>query len=733
VHERAILTTPLSLVHPITLLVQGIGGSIIQKTHSFAIADRDRTSHFVEPKTDMLTTSRRRRRRPPPYYSPYRSWLGSSGFGGSVLIIGWIMSSVAWMAVRRSTPSSSAGMVEAFQQRGVSTSLHRAKAEEKLRFVMATSGIHTAFLATLHVPPPRQQASSYLPRHREWHPTLPSLQLFSSSSTSSSSSSSLSSSKNEPVNDVVLVEPMANLYQEWTLDQDQLLWNEYQKKKNKDISELASLLGRGLQGVRARLTKLKDVNSAAYQRLFQQQQQQEEKDGPVFPKTARPSSFEDNKKKLVPVSEVLRRIQWDYRLSASDFSILHYDRVENLIVESPLDTPNQSISGRGTQLIDALPEHRIVGVKYKERIVWDRDERLNLVFANTNNNDSNNNDDGNNNNDENGTGGIYKVIETYDTWIQERDALVEWNRKRQAEVGRQIEELLGTERFTTLKQLSSDLLRDPQVVRHQQRQQRASRNKGILGAPSSQSSAEAIEDAVALKRKVEQYVQSALSLFRQVRKDPSQSLVEDKSLVPATDFLALDRLSELVALLPDTQLRPVILSEISSLMDQSSDPQRGNNNNNNKKSKVHDQQQQQQKRDLVVASLLKEEDLIETYVRGTGPGGQKINKTSNRVVLVHVPTQIKVECQDTRSLQQNRNLARKRLLLKLDEYINGSQSKASIKAQEASTKKSKSLARSKARLERKRQAKQEQDSQVDADYAVEDDDDDDDEGEDSME
>jgi protein subunit release factor B len=32
---------------------------------------------------------------------------------------------------------------------------------------------------------------------------------------------------------------------------------------------------------------------------------------------------------------------------------------------------------------------------------------------------------------------------------------------------------------------------------------------------------------------------------------------------------------------------------------------------------------------------LSEDDLTETFVRGSGPGGQKVNKTSNRVVLVH--------------------------------------------------------------------------------------------------
>jgi protein subunit release factor A len=61
-------------------------------------------------------------------------------------------------------------------------------------------------------------------------------------------------------------------------------------------------------------------------------------------------------------------------------------------------------------------------------------------------------------------------------------------------------------------------------------------------------------------------------------------------------------------------------------------------------------------------------------------GGQKINKTSNRVILVHIPTQLRVECQDTRSLQQNRKIARKRLQLKLDDYINGDASRSNQKA-----------------------------------------------------
>eukprot|EP00543_Licmophora_paradoxa_P004821 CAMPEP_0202456776 /NCGR_PEP_ID=MMETSP1360-20130828/13955_1 /ASSEMBLY_ACC=CAM_ASM_000848 /TAXON_ID=515479 /ORGANISM="Licmophora paradoxa, Strain CCMP2313" /LENGTH=126 /DNA_ID=CAMNT_0049076679 /DNA_START=76 /DNA_END=456 /DNA_ORIENTATION=+ len=102
---------------------------------------------------------------------------------------------------------------------------------------------------------------------------------------------------------------------------------------------------------------------------------------------------------------------------------------------------------------------------------------------------------------------------------------------------------------------------------------------------------------------------------------------------------------------------------------------------------------------------LNESDLTETFVRGSGAGGQKINKTSNKVVLIHEPTQLRVECQDTRSLQQNRKIARKRMRLKLDEFLNGSESKIRVKAKKASTKKAKAKARNKARQRKKKEAR----------------------------
>ena len=100
--------------------------------------------------------------------------------------------------------------------------------------------------------------------------------------------------------------------------------------------------------------------------------------------------------------------------------------------------------------------------------------------------------------------------------------------------------------------------------------------------------------------------------------------------------------------------------------------------------------------------VLDEEDLEEKFVKGSGNGGQKVNKTSNRVVLTHLPTQIRVECQDTRSLQQNRKIARKRLQLKVDEYLNGENSRIGMKASVAVAKK----AKNKARNRRRRQSKE---------------------------
>lgn len=58
---------------------------------------------------------------------------------------------------------------------------------------------------------------------------------------------------------------------------------------------------------------------------------------------------------------------------------------------------------------------------------------------------------------------------------------------------------------------------------------------------------------------------------------------------------------------------------------------------------------------------IREEDLIEKFILGSGKGGQKVNKTASCVYLKHIPTQIEVKCQQSRSREMNRFLARREL------------------------------------------------------------------------
>jgi len=79
-----------------------------------------------------------------------------------------------------------------------------------------------------------------------------------------------------------------------------------------------------------------------------------------------------------------------------------------------------------------------------------------------------------------------------------------------------------------------------------------------------------------------------------------------------------------------------------------------------------------------VMPVLNEDDIEESFVRGSGPGGQSINKTKNNVQLWHKPTGIRVSCQETRSLEQNRKFARRILLDKLDKISNPGLSKSEM-------------------------------------------------------
>jgi len=61
-----------------------------------------------------------------------------------------------------------------------------------------------------------------------------------------------------------------------------------------------------------------------------------------------------------------------------------------------------------------------------------------------------------------------------------------------------------------------------------------------------------------------------------------------------------------------------------------------------------------------------ENDFSESFIRSSGPGGQKVNKSSSQVHLVHLPTGLFVKCQRERSQSLNRFLARRLLLDKIE-------------------------------------------------------------------
>ncbi len=71
---------------------------------------------------------------------------------------------------------------------------------------------------------------------------------------------------------------------------------------------------------------------------------------------------------------------------------------------------------------------------------------------------------------------------------------------------------------------------------------------------------------------------------------------------------------------------------------------------------------------------LREEDLVEKFVRSAGHGGQKVNKASSCVYLCHPPSGIEVKCQQERSQALNRFLARRLLCERLEELAAGRRS-----------------------------------------------------------
>lgn len=95
---------------------------------------------------------------------------------------------------------------------------------------------------------------------------------------------------------------------------------------------------------------------------------------------------------------------------------------------------------------------------------------------------------------------------------------------------------------------------------------------------------------------------------------------------------------------------------------------------------------------------IREQDLEESFIRGSGSGGQKINKTSSTVVLLHRPSGVEVRCQRERSQAMNRFFARRELCDRLEEKTLGEASAKQQAIEKIRRQKRKRSRRSKARM-----------------------------------
>ncbi len=68
-------------------------------------------------------------------------------------------------------------------------------------------------------------------------------------------------------------------------------------------------------------------------------------------------------------------------------------------------------------------------------------------------------------------------------------------------------------------------------------------------------------------------------------------------------------------------------------------------------------------------------DIEEKFIKSSGRGGQKVNKSSSAVFLKHIPTQITVKYGKARSQALNRFKALRLLVEKIEELQNGTSSK----------------------------------------------------------
>ncbi|XP_054717921.1 uncharacterized protein LOC129227395 [Uloborus diversus] len=88
------------------------------------------------------------------------------------------------------------------------------------------------------------------------------------------------------------------------------------------------------------------------------------------------------KPSMKTATDVISRLLWDDSLPAEKFTVGYLDRFEGI-----MEKPFESLDWQDPAIVDnytlALPKHRIVYFKYRNRKVWDKSTRKDFVFGST--------------------------------------------------------------------------------------------------------------------------------------------------------------------------------------------------------------------------------------------------------------------------------------------------------------------------------------------------------------